>query len=124
MKAWCYRGCFPFPTSVDSHVGSVLIKRYGRLHPVFAENLLSKKVEFYRVATCCGGTMARPPSGGALALRWRIVTAFEACGCIKGVAKQLGCSPTTVRKWIARYEAKGDVSGAPRVGRPNKGLSA
>ena len=67
--------------------------------------------------------MARPQSGGALALRWRIVTAFEACGSIKGVAKQLGCSPTTVRKWVARNEAKGDVSYAPRAGRPNKGLS-
>ena len=67
--------------------------------------------------------MARPPPGSALPLRWRIVTAFEACGGIKGVAKQLGCSPTTVRKWVARYEAEGDVLDAPRARRPNKGLS-
>ena len=56
-------------------------------------------------------------------MRWRIVSAFEACGGIKGVAKQLGCSPTTARKWVARNEAKGDVLDAPRASRPSKGLS-
>ena len=66
--------------------------------------------------------MARPPSGAAIALRWRIITVFEACGSVKGAAKQLGCSPTTVRKWVLRYQATGDVQDAARSGRPSKGL--
>ena len=50
MKAWCFRGCFPFRI-VDSHLDSVLVRSYGRLHPFLAENLLSKKVEFHRMST-------------------------------------------------------------------------
>lgn len=55
--------------------------------------------------------------------RRKLVKEFYRLGSYKRVAKLHGGKWTTVRRWVQRLDATGDVCDAPRSGRPSKGLN-
>lgn len=54
--------------------------------------------------------------------RIKLVMAYERTGSYTKAAKAENTTPRTVREWVSRYRATGDVCDAPRTGRPKKGL--
>ena len=62
----------------------------------------------------------RPKSAQALALRCRIVLAAAADETNTAIAARLGCNPSTVGKWRARFAARGldGLHDEPRPGKP------
>ena len=48
--------------------------------------------------------------------------AYERTGSYSKAAKANNSTPRTVREWVSRFRATGDVCDAPRTGRPKKGL--
>ena len=64
----------------------------------------------------------RPKSAQALALRCRIVLASAAGELNKDISVRLGCHPTTVGKWRARFAADrlDGLHDEPRPGKPRR----
>ncbi len=62
----------------------------------------------------------RPKSAQALALRCRIVLAAAAAETNTAIAARLGCNPSTVGKWRARFAERGldGLHDEPRPGKP------
>ena len=56
--------------------------------------------------------------------RIKLVMAYERTGSYTKAAKAENSTTRTVREWVSRYRATGDVCDAPRTGRPKKGLQA
>jgi transposase len=58
------------------------------------------------------------PQEAVEGFRWKIVHTWKALGSIRATAIELGIYPNTVKKWVDRYKATGDVKAMKQSGRP------